>query len=123
MAGETELAAEAMCACKEWAMSATNYCDEPGCSQESLCEGCFGRELIAKREQARVVGEVWAEVIGSRHSEYRKEPAWPVAAKSFAQARERVRMLGRDPRLVDELARVALQGAAAWWLRRPARYR
>jgi hypothetical protein len=34
------------------------------CPTEHLCDPCYGRELTAKRGQARVLGEAWARIAG-----------------------------------------------------------
>jgi hypothetical protein len=87
-----------------------------------LCDGCYGRELVAKRAQARVVGECWAERICRGELQYRE--AWPEHDdKTLQIARRLVGALTPDPRLCDELARACSRGAAAWWVRRPLRYR
>jgi hypothetical protein len=92
------------------------------CATDRLCERCYGRELTAKRPQARVVGECWAERIC--RGELRRIAAWPEdGGKAIGIARRLVSALARDPRLLDELAVACSRGAAAWWQRRPARYR
>jgi hypothetical protein len=92
------------------------------CATDQLCERCYGRELTAKRPQARVVGECWAERIC--RGELRRIAAWPEhGGKAIGIARRLVSALAKDPRLVDELAVTCSRGAAAWWQRRPARYR
>ncbi len=89
-----------------------------------LCPRCYGRELMAKRGQAAVIGQCWAERIGLRHEELRAQPVWPEhEERTLAIARRLVRQLTQDPRLIDELAAACNAGAAAWWLRRPERYR
>lgn len=91
------------------------------CTDDVLCDRCLGRELTAKRGQARVVGQCWAERIC--RGDLRVQPAWPDSDKALRIARRLVGALARDPRLVDDLAAACLAGAAAWWQRRPARYR
>jgi hypothetical protein len=92
------------------------------CQPEQLCERCYGRELTAKRGQARVLGETWGERIC--RGELRRRETWPRGeAKTLAIACRLVASLAVDPRLVAELAAVCDAGAAAWWARRPARYR
>jgi len=92
------------------------------CTDERLCECCYGRELMAKRRQASVIGQCWAERIC--RGELRARPAWPEHdEKAIHIARRLVSRLAQDPRLLHELAAACSQGAAAWWARRPARYR
>jgi hypothetical protein len=91
------------------------------CVEHELCEACYGRELTAKRPQARVVGECWAERIC--RGELRAQPAWPESERALAIARRLVGALAKDSRLLDELALGCVRGAAAWWQRRPPRYR
>ena len=92
------------------------------CASERLCDRCYGRELTAKRPQARVVGECWAERIC--RGELRAIAAWPEHGdKAIRIARRLVGALAKDPRLIDELAVACSHGAAAWWQRRPPRYR
>ena len=92
------------------------------CVDRDLCERCYGRELAAKYLQARVMGECWAERIC--RGELRGRDEWPERdAKALEIARRLVAPLGKDHRLVDALAEACSSGAAAWWRRRPARYR
>lgn len=92
------------------------------CAEDRLCERCYGRELLAKRRQAGVIGQCWAERIC--RGELRAQPSWPEHGdKAIHIARRLVSRLAQDPRLLDELAVACSSGAAAWWARRPARYR
>jgi hypothetical protein len=91
------------------------------CAEDNLCERCFGRELTSKRAQARVVGECWAERIC--RGDLRTRPSWPDSARSLQIAHRLVGALASDPRLRDMLAVACVGGAAAWWQRRPVRYR
>ena len=92
------------------------------CAPEQLCDRCFARALTAKRPQARVVGECWAERICRGAA--RGVAEWPERTdKTLRIARRLVGPLAKDPRLLDELAIACSRGAAAWWERRPARYR
>lgn len=92
------------------------------CASDKLCDGCYGRELVAKRPQARVVGECWAERIC--RGELRLRELWPEHDdKTIRIARRLVGALAQDPRLCEELALACSRGAAAWWVRRPLRYR
>jgi hypothetical protein len=92
------------------------------CQSQQLCETCYGRELTAKRGQARVLGETWAERIC--RGALRQHETWPRGeAKTLAIACRLVASLAADRRLVAELAAVCDAGAAAWWARRPPRYR
>ena len=92
------------------------------CPVEHLCDACYGRELTAKRGQARVLGETWAERVC--RGELRLREAWPAREpKTIAIACRLVRHLATDARLVAELAAVCDAGAAGWWKRRPDRYR
>jgi hypothetical protein len=87
-----------------------------------LCDDCLGRELLAKRGQADVLGQCWAERIC--RGELRARDAWPTLEEKTLQiARRQVRSLAKDPRLIDKLAVACSAGAAAWWQRRPPRYR
>jgi hypothetical protein len=71
---------------------------------------------------AGVIGQCWAERIC--RGELRAEPAWPERGeKTIRIARRLVASLSKDPRLLDDLAAACSSGAAAWWQRRPARYR
>jgi len=92
------------------------------CADAALCAGCYSRTLVVARRQARVVGACWAERT-ARRPELRAVDAWPDTPKARAIARRLVAMLVRDERMLDELAQATLTGAAAWWARRPARYR
>jgi hypothetical protein len=92
------------------------------CAEDQLCERCYGRELLAKCRQAGVIGQCWAERIC--RGELRAQPAWPERSEKAIQiARRLVGTLATDPRLLDELAAACSSGAAAWWKRRPDRYR
>jgi len=92
------------------------------CVPAGLCPRCYGRELMAKRGQADVIGQCWAERIC--RGELRAREAWPEHdEKAIGIARRLVRRLAEDPRLLDELAAACNAGAAARWARRPARYR
>ena len=90
------------------------------CPDAQLCTPCYGRALLAARGQAAVIGQCWAEAVC--RGELRREP-WPDTDRSRAIARRLVASLTRDPRMLDELAAECWRGAAAWWERRPARYR
>jgi hypothetical protein len=83
----------------------------PTCRSAALRQACHGRELTAKLGQARVVGETWAERVC--RGDHRKVAAWPQDDKALAIARRLVAQLAADPRLVSELARVCVSGAAA----------
>ncbi len=77
---------------------------------------------MAKRGQARVLGETWAERVC--RGELREKEAWPEhEPKTMQIARRLVDALATDPRLLDQLAMACSAGAAAWWQRRPPRYR
>jgi hypothetical protein len=95
------------------------------CADDRLCEHCYGRELLAKCRQARVIGQCWAERIC--RGVLRAQPAWPEdgerGAKAIRIARRLVGPLAKDPRLLADLAAACASGAAAWWSRRPERYR
>jgi hypothetical protein len=92
------------------------------CSEDWLCERCYGRELLVKCGQAGVIGQCWAERIC--RGALCAEPAWPERGEKAIQiARRLVGSLAKDPRLLEALAAACSRGAAAWWLRRPARYR
>ncbi|TMQ03602.1 MAG: hypothetical protein E6J90_31345 [Deltaproteobacteria bacterium] len=92
------------------------------CPDDQLCEHCYGRELVVKRRQARVIGQCWAERIC--RGELRAQAAWPEhGARTMRIARRLVGTLVKDPRLLDDLAAACSRGAAAWWERRPPRYR
>ncbi len=94
----------------------------PCCDPAALCDACYGRELRDKRGQADVLGQQWAERVG-RRPEFRDRAAWSDDARALAMAAAKVAHLAPDPRLRVELAKAVLAGAAAWWARRPARYR
>ncbi|HEY6173172.1 MAG TPA: hypothetical protein VIX73_01965 [Kofleriaceae bacterium] len=92
------------------------------CAEDQLCERCYGRELLVKCRQAGVIGQCWAERIC--RGELRAQAAWPERSeKAIRIARRLVGTLAKDPRLLDELATACSSGAAAWWQRRPERYR
>lgn len=94
----------------------------PGCTYASMCERCYGRELAIRRPQARVLGQCWAERVC--RGERRAVETWPTEdPKVLAIARRLVAQLAADPRLLDAFAAACSQGAAAWWARRPAKYR
>lgn len=96
--------------------------ESPRCGPTTLCVGCYGRELAAKRAQARVAGQCWAERV-ARRPECRNW-AWPADARKMRSvARRQIAALAADPRLVEELALACITGAATWWERRPERYR
>ena len=92
------------------------------CTAEALCDRCYGSELADKRPQARVAGQCWAESIC--RGDLRARETWPTEdAKTLAIARRKMASLARDPRMVEPLPLACSQGAAAWWLARPAMYR
>lgn len=88
-----------------------------------LSEHSLGRELFTKLRQAAEIGQWWSERIC--RGELRAQAAWPEHdEKTLAIARQQVASLARnDPRLLEHLARACSAGAAAWWERRPMRYR
>lgn len=87
-----------------------------------MCEHCLGATLAAHRPQARVLGQCWGERVC--RGELRARETWPTLEhKTLTIARRLVAPLATDPRLVEPLALACSEGAAAWWLRRPARYR
>jgi hypothetical protein len=94
----------------------------PCCQPGALCERCYGRELAVKGRQADVVGQCWAERT-ARRAEHRGRVSWPDDERALAIAERLVAQLAPDPRLRVELAKACVAGAAAWWGRRPARYR
>lgn len=94
----------------------------PGCTYAALCERCYGRELAGKRPQARVIGACWGERVC--RGERRARATWPTEEpKTLAIARRLVAQLAGDPRLLEALALACSQGAEAWWVARPAKYR
>jgi hypothetical protein len=96
--------------------------DEHRCIDDQLCDGCYGRAMLARRGQADAIGQVWAERVC--RGELRARAAWPEhEPKTLAIARGLVARLARDLRLLEALARVCSAGAAAWWQHRPAQYR
>lgn len=97
-------------------------CGVESCHDAALCDACVGKELVAKRGQARAVGQCWGERV-ARRVELRRYESWPEGAESLRIARRLVGALARDPRLIDELAKACVAGAAAWWRGRPDRYR
>ncbi len=92
------------------------------CKPNNLCERCLRRELAVKRPMARALGACWAEKI-ARLPVHRVHPKWPVTEETLTIARTKVVTLGKDPRLLDELAASCVRGAATWWQKRPERYR
>lgn len=93
----------------------------PGCTAATLCERCFGRELAIRRPAARTIGACWAERVC--RGEARRQDAWPETDNARAIARRKVGQLTSDPRLVELFAAACMSGAAAWWAKRPAKYR
>jgi hypothetical protein len=92
------------------------------CAEEVLCDRCYGRELASRRPQARVIGACWAERVC--RGELRRRAAWPAhEGKALEIARRLVSSLAKDARLRELLAAACSSGAAAWWERRPMRYR
>jgi hypothetical protein len=81
------------------------------------------RDQLAKRSQAVEIAYGWAERIC--RGDLRARDGWPEHdEKALAIARQQVASLaGNDPRLLEDLARAFSTGAAAWWERRPMRYR
>jgi hypothetical protein len=101
---------------------AADVMDEHRCTDERLCDDCYGRQLRAKGRQAEAIGQTWAERIC--RGELRAGQAWPEhEPKTLAIARRLVGALASDPRLLDGLAAACSRGAAAWWQRRPSSYR
>jgi len=101
---------------------AADIVDEHHCTDDQLCERCYGQAVRAKDHQAGVIGQCWAERVC--RGEFRAQAGWPENdPKTVAIARRLVRALARDPRLLDALARACTAGAAAWWRSRPAGYR
>lgn len=94
----------------------------PCCEPAALCDACYGRELAVKSRQANVAGQCWAERV-ARRPEFRGRESWPDDARALELATAKVVNLSPDPRLRADLARACLAGAAAWWARRPPRYR
>lgn len=88
-----------------------------------LPESSHDRDLLAKRDHAVEIAQGWAERICRGDLQARE--AWPEHDdKALAVARQQVAPLaGNDPRLLEDLARASSAGAAAWWDRRPMRYR
>lgn len=88
-----------------------------------LLEPSHDRDLLAKRDQAVEIAQGWAERVC--RGDLRPREAWPEHdEKALASARQQVASLaGNDPRLLEDLARACSTGAAAWWERRPMRYR
>jgi hypothetical protein len=94
----------------------------PECSPQTLCRFCYSYELKIKSGQAGVLGQQWCEAACRQDARCRE--AWPAGSeRSLAIARGKVTQLAQDPRLLEELARACDAGAAAWWERRPARFR
>jgi hypothetical protein len=91
------------------------------CDPTELCDRCFGRELVAHRSQARVLGAMWAEQV-ARLPEYRGRECWPMTGKVQEIARRKVQALTKDARLHEELAQDCIAGAAAWWERHAAQH-
>lgn len=100
-----------------------SYCPEATpCAAAALCSVCFARELLAKRGPAGAIGQVWAERVA--RAGYGDRQAWPAGEeRTLGIARRLVAALAQDERLLEELALVADGAAAAWWERRPERYR
>jgi hypothetical protein len=88
-----------------------------------LPEPSHDRDLLAKRDQAVEIAQGWAERIC--RSDLRACEAWlEHDAEALAIARQQAASLAtHDPRLLEDLARACSTGAAAWWERRPMRYR
>lgn len=91
------------------------------CPDDALCPACYGHALFAARPQAVTLGACWAERVA--RTEHRRRAAWPTEGKVLDQAARQVASLAADPRLRAELAAACMEGAAAWWAARPARYR
>jgi|ERR1051325_928648 hypothetical protein len=83
------------------------------CTDDQLCEHCYGRELLAKCRQAEVIGQCWAERIC--RGELRAQPSWPEHdERTLLVARRLVGAVAKDPRLLRELAAACSRGASAW---------
>lgn len=89
------------------------------------------RKVSLLVRQAEVLGQQWAESVC--RGELRALDAWPDMPKAWDIARRKVATLPACMGVVEldpgdhldpeELADACMRGAAAWWARRPARYR
>jgi len=88
-----------------------------------LSEHSYGRELFAKLGQAAEIGQSWAErICGASCVRKRRGRSTTRGRWRSRDSRSR-RFASSDPRLLEPLARACSAGAAAWWERRPMRYR
>jgi hypothetical protein len=94
--------------------------DDLSCKPGWLCEGCRRCAEVVLTRQARVLGAVWAERIARVRG---WEPEWPSGERAWKRARELVTPMAGDARLEKPLAAACMDGAAAWWAKRPERYR
>jgi hypothetical protein len=83
------------------------------CTRDPLCDRCLADALAQLRGVAACRGEHWARGVARRVSHRRPWPSYEGRCASIA--REKVRDLGRDERLREELARVCATWAARWW--------
>ena len=83
------------------------------CSRDQLCDRCLADALAQLRGVAACRGEHWARGVADRVS---RAQAWPAyEGKCASIARGKVRDLGREARLREELARLCAHWAARWW--------
>jgi hypothetical protein len=83
------------------------------CSREQLCDRCLADALAQLRGVAACRGEYWARSVACKVSRKRPWPAYEGRCATIA--RDKVRDLGRDERLREELARLCVHWAARWW--------
>jgi hypothetical protein len=83
------------------------------CPRDQLCDRCLADALAQLRGVAACRGEYWARTVADRVPRKRPWPAYEGRCASIA--RDKVRDLGRDARLREELAKLCAHWAARWW--------
>jgi hypothetical protein len=82
------------------------------CPRAALCSTCFAGTFDNLRGVAACRGEVWAMSVARRCK--RAQP-WPSTDRARALARDKVRDLTADPRLLGQLADEVTRWATRWW--------
>ena len=84
----------------------------------------FSEQQVKEKDEIGIAKPTGAPGLAVYRVAFRQRELWPEHdGKTIRIARRLVGALAQDPRLCEELALACSRGAAAWWLRRPLRYR